>query len=95
LLRIVREEPSLGPLLILLGYFGLAVILPIRPRPVLCPFRIATGRNCPLCGLTRSTHELVRGRGRAAWDYNALTPLFWLAGVIWAGGFKLDTDRAV
>ena len=93
MLRVVRGEPNLGPLLILLGYFGLAVVLPIRPRPVLCPFRRATGRNCPLCGLTRSTHELVRGRVRAARDYNALTPVLWLAGVVWAGGFELETDR--
>jgi len=95
LLRVVRGEPSSKPLLALLGYFGLAVVLPIRSRPVLCPFRIATGRNCPLCGLTRSTHELARGRVRAARDYNALTPLLWLAGVVWAGGFKLETDQCL
>lgn len=93
MLSVVRGEPSSKPLLVLLGYFGLAVVLPIRSRPRLCPFRIATGRNCPLCGLTRSTHELVRGRVRAAWDYNALTPLLWVGGVVWAGGFKLEIDQ--
>ena len=92
MLRVVRREPNLGPLLVLLAYFGLAVVLPISPRPVLCPFRIATRRNCPLCGLTRSTHELVRGRVRAARDYNAMTPVLWFAGVAWAGGFELRTD---
>lgn len=56
-------------------------------------WQIATGRNCPLCGLTRGTHELVRGRVRAAWDYNALTPLLWAAGVVWAGGFKLEIEQ--
>lgn len=90
---VVRGEPSSKPLLVLLSYFGLAVFLPVRSRPGLCPFRIATGRKCPLCGLTRSTHELVRGRVRAAWDYNALTPVLWVAGVVWAGGFKLEIDE--
>jgi Protein of unknown function (DUF2752) len=94
LLRIVRGEPGFVPLLVLLGYFGVAVVLPARSRLVLCPFRLATGRNCPLCGLTRSTHELVRGRVRVASEYNELTPLLWVAGVVWAGGFKLETDSA-
>lgn len=79
--RVLNSKPRL----FLFAYFVVAVVLPIRPRPVLCPFRLATGRNCPLCGLTRSTHELVRGRVRAAWDHNALTPVVWVAGYVWTG----------
>lgn len=93
MLHIVRGEPNPEALVILLGYFGLATVLPISKGPVLCPFRIATGRNCPLCGLTRSTHELLRGHVRAALGYNALTPLLWATGLIWAGGFKVKTGE--
>jgi hypothetical protein len=90
--RIVRGEPSWKPLLVLLGYFIWATALPVRSRRPLCPFRIVTGRDCPLCGLTRSTHELSRGRIRAALEFNPIAPLLWLGGLVWAGGFKLEAS---
>lgn len=38
----------------------------------MCTFRALTGFDCPLCGATRATHELLHGRFLAAWHYNAL-----------------------
>jgi hypothetical protein len=38
----------------------------------LCQFHAMTGLDCPGCGATRATHELLHGRLAAAWHYNAL-----------------------
>jgi hypothetical protein len=38
----------------------------------LCWFHTWTGLDCPGCGATRATHELLHGRLMAAWHYNAL-----------------------
>jgi hypothetical protein len=38
----------------------------------LCRFHALMGLNCPGCGATRATHELLHGRLAAAWHYNAL-----------------------
>jgi hypothetical protein len=38
----------------------------------LCTFHRLTGLDCPGCGATRATHELLHGRIRAAWRDNAL-----------------------
>jgi hypothetical protein len=40
--------------------------------PVWCPFRVATGCDCPLCGATRASAALLHGRFVAAAGYNAL-----------------------
>ena len=38
----------------------------------LCTFHVLTGLECPGCGATRATHELLHGRLLAALHYNAL-----------------------
>jgi hypothetical protein len=38
----------------------------------LCSFHAMTGLDCPGCGATRATHELLHGHVLAAWRYNAL-----------------------
>jgi hypothetical protein len=38
----------------------------------LCSFHALTGLDCPGCGATRATHELLHGRLLAAFHYNAL-----------------------
>ena len=37
-----------------------------------CPLQALTGLDCPLCGATRATHQLLRGDVVAALDLNAL-----------------------
>jgi nitrous oxide reductase accessory protein NosL len=49
-----------------------AAVGPVERSPTVCPFRIATQRRCPLCGLTRATRALSRGQLRQA---HALHPL--------------------
>jgi hypothetical protein len=44
--------------------------------PVLCPFRVATGLDCPLCGATRAAHHLFRGDVVGALGLNALFVVF-------------------
>lgn len=75
---------SLGELLAP-GYYGVgslalvAVLVgllwwfdPAEMNLPLCTFHAMTGWNCPGCGATRATHELLHGRLLAAWHYNAL-----------------------
>jgi hypothetical protein len=54
-------------LLALLRWFD-----PADARLPLCAFRAVTGLDCPGCGATRATHELLHGRLLAALHYNAL-----------------------
>lgn len=59
---------------------GLAAVLlgllwwfdPAQAHLPLCTFRVLTGLECPGCGATRATHELLHGRLLAAWHLNAL-----------------------
>ncbi len=37
-----------------------------------CPLKALTGLDCPMCGATRATHQLLRGDLFAALDFNAL-----------------------
>ena len=60
--------------------FGLVVLLvgllwrfdPSQAGLPLCTFHAMTGYDCPGCGATRATHELLHGRLLAAWRYNGL-----------------------
>ena len=62
----------------LLGLAVLAAIaLPVslaREGPLLCPFRRATGRPCPACGLTRSWNALARLHVRRSLAEHPLGP---------------------
>jgi hypothetical protein len=58
--------------------FLLAMLWRFDPAAVhlpLCQFHAMTGLDCPGCGATRATHELLNGRLAAAWRYNALWTL--------------------
>lgn len=48
---------------------------PAEPSVRLCGFHWLTGRDCPLCGLTRALFALAKGHWRQAIDFNALSPL--------------------
>ena len=45
---------------------------PAKANLPLCSFHALTGLDCPGCGATRATHELLHGRLLAALHYNAL-----------------------
>lgn len=69
--------------------------------PTICPFRVATGLWCPVCGSTRGVHALVHGDVAAAAGYNLLLvvalPAAAYAWVAWAapllGGPRLPRPR--
>jgi hypothetical protein len=58
-------------LLAALWYFT----VPPEPAIRLCPFHWLTGRECPLCGMTRALFALAKGHWREALHWNALSPL--------------------
>src|SRR5580704_4648535 len=75
-------------LAIVAGLYALfAALLPVDRGPVMCPFRMLTGRRCPLCGLTRASHALSRGDIRGMLGFHPLAPLLWAAVAIglWRG----------
>lgn len=45
----------------------------IESGPVICPFRLLTGKPCPFCGSTRALGALSGGDLVAAWQNNPLT----------------------
>ena len=55
--------------------------------PILCPFRLATGLDCPLCGATRAVHSFATGHPLRALDHNLLVgiaiPIAVVALVVW------------
>ena len=71
---------SPGTVVPLLLFAVLAVLLlgllwwfdPAETNVPLCTFHVLTGLDCPGCGATRATHELLHGRLLAALHYNAL-----------------------
>jgi hypothetical protein len=48
---------------------------PAEPGIRLCGFYWLTGRDCPLCGLTRALFALAKGHWIQAIHLNALSPL--------------------
>ncbi|MEV5105705.1 DUF2752 domain-containing protein [Streptomyces massasporeus] len=66
---------------------------PTRPgRFPVCPFRTATGFDCPGCGSLRALHELTHGHLTAAADYNLLLVVFLpCAAAVWV---RTVTGRA-
>lgn len=78
--RLGRSRP-IAPLLVGLVAVGACVVLAVvdpedragwTPR---CPFRAATGLDCPGCGGTRALSALVRGDVVLAADHNIVTLL--------------------
>ncbi len=65
------------------GLAGLALVGAVAPErlawsedgPITCPFRLLTGRRCPLCGMTRATLRLARHDVAGALHLHPLAPL--------------------
>jgi hypothetical protein len=64
----------LGGMLLTVAVFLLWRFDPREVRIPLCTFHSMTGLQCPGCGATRATHELLHGRLLSALQYNA----FWI-----------------
>lgn len=50
---------------------------------IFCPFRLATGLPCPLCGMTRGVASLLRGRWHEGVAYHLFSPLVLSALAAW------------
>lgn len=62
-----------------------ALIVPpamVSAGPTLCPFRLATGRPCPTCGMTRSWSSFAHLRLRDSLSFHPLGPLTFI-GASW------------
>jgi len=62
-----------------------AIVIPdgaVDHAPVLCPFRLMTGRPCPACGLTRSWIALMHGNLRESIAFHPLGPLTVMAAIL-------------
>lgn len=74
----VARRPVTAPVfaggLLLGGCVTLALVDPAGGPPV-CPFKAATGLDCPGCGGTRAAHQLFNGHLFAALDFNVLAVL--------------------
>jgi hypothetical protein len=57
------------------GYALAALALRRGSGPVLCPFRLVTGRPCVACGMTRAVGHALRGDLRQSRREHALGPL--------------------
>ncbi len=74
-------------------FAGVAAVLAVLWRVTppaglqLCAFHWLTGRECPLCGLTRGLCALAKGQVADAIRLNALTPLAlaMLLALFWRG----------
>jgi hypothetical protein len=62
-------------LLICYGFIALFVRLAHIPYVPVCPFKLLSGLDCPLCGATRSLGCLLTGDVTAAWAANKPAPI--------------------
>ncbi len=80
-----RWMPLLAPPALL----AFLAVKPTGAGPTVCPFAIATGHACPLCGGTRAASALVQGDLTAAWALHpmifAIAPLALFGWVAWLG----------
>jgi hypothetical protein len=73
---------GLGVLAAVAGVLYLVDPAEHRVFPI-CRFQDLTGLDCPGCGATRATHQLLHGRIGAAFYYNALYVALLPAGILW------------
>lgn len=89
-----RGQRLRGPLAVAgLGLAAVGYVLAVDPSSdtlgqfPACPFKTATGLDCPFCGGLRAARALAGGDLATAWDRNAvavlLLPLAALAWLVW------------
>jgi hypothetical protein len=61
-----------------LAYSLFALATGGRRLPTVCPFRLVTRHRCPLCGLTRSVHHLMRGQVSLSFEQHPAGPVLYL-----------------
>ena len=69
-----RRDALLGGVVILGGAALIGAVDTSGGR-ILCPFRLATGLDCPFCGGTRATHSFLNAEIGRAIDHNVLVAL--------------------
>jgi Protein of unknown function (DUF2752) len=75
------------------AYLVFAAVLGRRDLPVICPIRRLTGRNCPICGMTRGVASLARLQlRRANLEHPAALALVILTLLSWLNRARSD-DR--
>ncbi|CAB4797351.1 unannotated protein [freshwater metagenome] len=70
-----RRDALLGGVVIL-GGAALIGAVDTSGGSTLCPFRLATGLDCPFCGGTRATHSFLNAHIGPAFDHNVLVAVF-------------------
>ena len=70
-----RRDALLGGVVILGGAALIGAVDTSGGR-ILCPFRLATGLDCPFCGGTRATHSFLNAHIGPAFDHNVLVAVF-------------------
>lgn len=60
-----------------LSYSMFALATGGRRLPTACPYRLMTVRRCPLCGLTRSIHCLLRGQISSSFEQHRAGPMLY------------------
>jgi Protein of unknown function (DUF2752) len=77
----------LNPAIVGIGALGACVLLAVRDPNQrgsygLCPFKAATGLDCPGCGMLRGTHALLTGHPGRALDHNIFLPIVLALGIV-------------
>jgi hypothetical protein len=54
-----------------------------RRLPTVCPYRLVTRHRCPLCGLTRSIHYLMRGQVSSSFEQHRAGPILYLGSALY------------
>lgn len=88
-------SPATVGLAALGGCLVVAAVDPNRPGSYpICPFKLATGLDCPGCGTLRAVHALTRGELLVALDHNLLTVLLLpLLAWAWVGWLRHRQGR--
>jgi hypothetical protein len=91
------DRPWVQPALVGAGALAACVLVAVRdPNQEgsygLCPFKAATGLDCPGCGMLRGSHALFNGEVLRALDHNIFLPLI-LGLLLW--GYVRWTRRSM